>query len=122
MKSLAPRQPLPLTAAGREGALVFLRLGCAGCHTPALITGPNAVPALRGKIVYAFTDLLLHDMGPGLADISRNSATPSEFRTEPLIELHLKVAAGRALLHDGPAGPIEQATALHRRETTRPPR
>ncbi len=119
MELLAPPQPLPLSPAGREGALVFLALGCAGCHVPALVTGPDAVPTLRGKIVYAFTDLLLHDMGPGLADICRNSATPSDFRTEPLIGLHLKVAAGTALLHDGRAPTIDQAIALHGGEATR---
>ena len=57
----------------------------------------------------AFTDLLLHDMGPNLADICLAQALPSEFRTEPLMGLRFKTA----FLHDGRATSIEQAIDFH---------
>jgi CxxC motif-containing protein (DUF1111 family) len=119
MQLLAPPPPQPLTLDALRGLGLFLTIGCAECHVPALATGPQAVPALRNRVVLAFTDLLLHDMGPGLADICRNSARPSDFRTEPLMGLHLKLAAGTGLLHDGRAATPEQAIALHAGEATR---
>src|SRR5439155_310576 len=93
----------------QRGALAFLRIGCASCHFPALVTGPNRVAALSLKIVQAYTDLLLHDMGPDLADICLGRAEPAEFRTEPLMGLRFKTA----FLHDGRAGFIAQAIAAH---------
>jgi CxxC motif-containing protein (DUF1111 family) len=119
MQLLAPPPPVPLNAVGERGGLVFFASGCAGCHSPFLVTGPNRVPALSNRLVSPFTDLLLHDMGPALADICRNGARPQDFRTEPLMGLHVKVAAGTALLHDGRAATIEQAIALHAGEATR---
>jgi len=59
--------------------------------------------------VPAFTDLLLHDMGPTLADICLGQALPAEFRTEPLMGLRFK----SAFLHDGRATTIEQAIDFH---------
>jgi len=59
--------------------------------------------------VAAYTDLLLHDMGPTLADICLGLATPSEFRTEPLMGLRFS----EKFLHDGRAGTIEEAIRLH---------
>lgn len=115
---LAPPRPQPLTLAAERGLGVFLRIGCAQCHFPVLFTGPNRVPALSDRYVFAFTDLLLHDMGPGLADICRINARPADFRTEPLMGLHLKVAAGTALLHDGRALTLDQAITLHGGEAT----
>jgi CxxC motif-containing protein (DUF1111 family) len=92
-----------------------LRIGCASCHFPALVTGPNRVAALSLKIVRAYTDLLLHDMGPDLADICLGVAEPAEFRTEPLMGLRFKTA----FLHDGRAASIEQAIAAHGGEAAR---
>src|SRR5256886_15517955 len=65
--------------------------------------------SLRFKRVRAFTDLLLHDMGPDLADICLGEALPSEFRTEPLMGLRFATA----FLHDGRAATIEDAITLH---------
>src|SRR5713226_10500882 len=59
--------------------------------------------------VPAFTDLLLHDMGPDLADICLGEAQPSEFRTEPLMGLRFATA----FLHDGRAATVAQAIELH---------
>jgi CxxC motif-containing protein (DUF1111 family) len=65
--------------------------------------------------VVAYTDLLLHDMGPDLADICLGLATPAEFRTEPLMGLHLMPQ----FLHDGRARTIEEAVRLHAGEASR---
>src|SRR5206468_2952906 len=72
-------------------------------------TGANPNRALRFQVVRAFTDLLLHDMGPDLADICLGQAEPSEFRTEPLMGLRFATA----FLHDGRAATVRQAVELH---------
>ena len=77
------------------------------------------MPALHRKVIQAYTDLLLHDMGPDLADICRNAATLSDFPTEPLMGLRSKLAVGTAPLHDGQAPTIDQAIQLHAGEATR---
>jgi CxxC motif-containing protein (DUF1111 family) len=59
--------------------------------------------------VNAYSDLLLHDMGSGLADICLNGATPSQFRTEPL----MGISERTTYLHDGRAKTIEQAILMH---------
>jgi len=109
VRFLAPPPRAPLGLVGARGAVVFARIGCASCHVPALVTGANPVPALRFRVVPAFTDLLLHDMGPDLADICLGQAQPSEFRTEPLMGLRFATA----FLHDGRATTISQAIELH---------
>src|SRR5947199_3699107 len=109
VRFLAPPPRVPLDYAGAIGAVTFRRIGCASCHVPALVTGANPVPALRFRVVPAFTDLLLHDMGPDLADICLGQALPSEFRTEPLMGLRFATA----FLHDGRAATISQAIQLH---------
>ena len=102
----APQQPTQQTMAGAQA---FRRIGCASCHVPTLTTGWNPVRALRSVRVAAFSDLLLHDMGPRLADICLNGATPSQFRTEPLMGVSLR----SQFLHDGRAKTVEQAILLH---------
>src|SRR6266550_1943828 len=87
VRFLAPPTRARLDAVGVRGTLVFAKIGCTACHVPALVTGANPIAALRFKVVPAFTDLLLHDMGPELADICLGQAQPSEFRTEPLMGL-----------------------------------
>jgi len=109
VRLLAPPEPLPLDLTGVIGGVVFAKIGCASCHVPALLTGPNPVSAISRKIVPAFTDLLLHSMGPELADICLGDARPAEFRTEPLMGLRFVTA----FMHDGRALTIQQAIALH---------
>jgi CxxC motif-containing protein (DUF1111 family) len=82
------------------GARVFNELGCHNCH----------VPTIDGNTPYAYTDLLLHDMGPDLADPFSGGAQPSEFRTAPLWGLSV---AGRSFLHDGRAHSVEDAILRH---------
>jgi CxxC motif-containing protein (DUF1111 family) len=112
---LAAPKPERLDLIGVIGQISFLSIGCASCHVPALLTGPNPVAALSLKVVPAYTDLLLHDMGPALADICLGDAAPAEFRTEPLMGLRFSTA----FLHDGRATTIAQAIALHGGEATR---
>jgi CxxC motif-containing protein (DUF1111 family) len=110
VRFLAPPAPLASTREGVRGRDLFSRIGCADCHVPTLRTGDSPIEALRHKDVAAYTDLLLHDMGPDLADdICVNLARPSEFRTEPLIGLRLV----EQFLHDGRAKSLEQAIELH---------
>jgi CxxC motif-containing protein (DUF1111 family) len=106
---LAPPAPVVRTFVEQQGFFTFLRIQCSACHAPVLVTGPNRVRALSLKVFQPYTDLLLHDMGPGLADICLGSATPAEFRTEPLMGLRFKTT----FLHDGRATSIEQAIEAH---------
>jgi len=110
LRFLAPPEPVDGGAEARGGARRFLEAGCSACHVPALRTGRDAKPrSLRRREVAAYTDLLLHDMGPDLADICLGQAEPSEFRTEPLMGLRLRTQ----FLHDGRAKTIEDAIRLH---------
>ena len=116
VRFLAPPAPLTLSKEGERGREIFSRIGCDRCHIPKLKTGEHPIKALSDKEVAAYTDLLLHDMGPELADICLGLATPSEFRTEPLMGLHLseQIEEGEPrFLHDGRARSIEEAITLH---------
>ena len=109
VRFLAPPHPLVMGNEARRGQEIFERIDCAACHVPKLRTGPSDVAALANRDVHAYTDLLLHDMGPDLADICFGDASPSEFRTEPLMGLRLSTV----FLHDGRAKSIEEAIRLH---------
>ena len=111
----APPPPRPLGAAEKKGRTLFVQLACQRCHVPALKTGDSPVKALGHRKVHAYTDLLLHDMGPDLADICLGEATPSEFRTEPLMGVRLATS----FLHDGRAKTLEEAIRLHGGEASR---
>src|SRR5262249_25254093 len=89
----------------RAGARSFERIGCTACHVPTLETGdfPD-VPQLSRQTIHPFTDLLLHDMGPELADGRPDfEATGSEWRTAPLWGIGLTEVVNRhtRFLHDG---------------------
>ena len=109
VRLLAPPAPLKQSREARRGRDVFAQVGCTGCHVPTLRTGDNPIPALSHKEVAAYTDLLLHDMGPQLADICFGLAKPSDFRTEPLMGMRLATK----FLHDGRAKTPEQAIEMH---------
>jgi len=109
VKLLAPPPPTLSSFTELQGRQLFATVGCTGCHVPLLHTGPNPVRALSNTTVSAYTDLLLHDMGPELADICLGQATPAEFRTEPLMGVQFK----EVFLHDGRASSIEAAIQLH---------
>ena len=109
VRFLAPPSPSTLTHPGRQGQEIFARIGCTSCHLPTLRTGDNPVSALRYRTFFAYTDLLLHDMGADRGDICLGLAMPAEFRTEPLIGLRF----AKRFLHDGGAATLEQAIELH---------
>jgi CxxC motif-containing protein (DUF1111 family) len=111
MRMLAPPAPAPDTASTTNGKKIFNRIGCSLCHTPALTTGPSAIGALSNQPVNLFSDLLLHDMGIGLADdILQGSAGPSEFRTAPLWGVGQRIF----FLHDGRTSDLLEAINAHR--------
>jgi CxxC motif-containing protein (DUF1111 family) len=101
----------------RRGAELFDILGCAKCHARTLRTDASApIERLRNVEFHPFTDLLLHDMGAGLADDRRDGdASGREWRTPPLwgIGLIETVNGHTRLLHDGRARSIEEAILWH---------
>jgi CxxC motif-containing protein (DUF1111 family) len=100
---LVKQRPAP-TAQRRDQHPLFAKLGCAQCHVPELA-------AAQGGKVTIFSDLLLHDMGPGLSDgTGEGGANPGEWRTAPLVGLG---RPGRRLLHDGRASSTDQAIRWH---------
>ncbi len=102
-------------AAGR-GARTFASLGCSSCHTPSMRTGPSPIPELADQAIQPFSDLLLHDMGPDLADNRPDfEATGGEWRTPPLwgIGLVPTVNGHTRFLHDGRARSLEEAVLWH---------
>jgi CxxC motif-containing protein (DUF1111 family) len=109
--------PTPLKASkdAKRGRRIFADIGCTGCHLPTLRTGTSLIAALSPQEIAAYTDLLLHDMGPELADMCLGEATPAEFRTEPLIGVRLKPN----FLHDGRDTTLEQAIQSHGGEGTK---
>ena len=112
---LAPPAPSRDTPGGADsiarGRKLFTDVGCALCHTPTLNTGNAAVAALRNQSVNLFSDLLVHDMGPGLADgVTQGQAGPREFRTAPLWGLGQRLF----FLHDGRTSDLREAIRAHR--------
>ena len=106
----APKTPHP------EGRALFHDIGCAACHRPTLGTARSARPYLDGVAVEAYTDLLLHDMGEGLADGRPDFlAGGQEWRTPPLWGLgRVEAVHGSfALLHDGRAQSPADAILWH---------
>jgi CxxC motif-containing protein (DUF1111 family) len=99
-----------------EGEALFARLRCDGCHTPIATTGAHAIAAVAGQTIAPYTDLLLHDLGDGLADGRPDYAADGrEWRTPPLWGLGLvqTVLPGAGFLHDGRARTIAEAILWH---------
>ena len=110
MRFLAPPTPAADTTSITKGRAVFNKIGCALCHTPALHTGKAATEALSNQTATLYSDLLLHHMGPGLADeISQGNAGPDEFRTAPLWGLGQRIF----FLHDGRTKDLLEAIRAH---------
>jgi len=99
--------PVPTAACvALPGRAVFTTVGCANCHKPSY-TVPGSSNVLTPQL---YSDLLLHDMGSGLADgFEQGSATGAEFRTAPLWRVSDRVH----FLHDGRATTILDAILLH---------
>jgi CxxC motif-containing protein (DUF1111 family) len=100
-----------------EGKKLFHELGCANCHQPVFTTSDiNGIEALSQVTIRPYSDLLLHDMGAGLADNRPDfGAGGSEWRTQPLWGLGLiqTVNGHNYLLHDGRARSILEAIMWH---------
>ncbi len=118
----APVQRTPGDADVAAGQQIFAQIKCSSCHVPTLQTGYSAISALSFKTIHPYTDMLLHDMGPGLNDgYTEGTAKTSEWRTPALWGLGLSKnsqGGGYFLLHDGRARTIEQAILLHGGEAT----
>jgi CxxC motif-containing protein (DUF1111 family) len=99
------------------GDALFNQIRCSACHTPEMRTGASRIAALDRKTFRAWSDLLLHDMGPELDDgYTEGSALTSEWRTAPLWGLGLaeRSQGGHGYyLHDGRARTLRQAIELH---------
>ena len=104
LKSLSapkPVEPAP------PGAALFASTGCAACHAPEM-------PAKGGGTVSIYSDLLLHDMGPGLDDgVGEPGVASFEWRTAPLVSLGFRTGPDRRFLHDGRAGTLDEAIRAH---------
>ena len=106
-----------------RGKQLFTSASCVACHTPSFSTSAyHPMAELRSQTIHPYTDLLLHDMGPGLADNmdEEGGATGAEWRTAPLwnIGLSAGVSGGEGYLHDGRARTIEEAILWHGGEAT----
>lgn len=100
----------------RRGKEVFTAARCAGCHIPEMMTGSHPIAALSNQKIRPYTDMLLHDMGPGLADGRPDfAASGSEWRTAPLWGIGLtSLTSGHTnFLHDGRARNLIEAVMWH---------
>ncbi|HEX4986190.1 MAG TPA: di-heme oxidoredictase family protein [Burkholderiales bacterium] len=117
----APRDPEDATVL--RGERLFAEAQCAACHVPQMRTGDYpGLPALARQVIRPYTDLLLHDMGEGLADGRPDFlAGPRDWRTPPLWGLGLSraVNGNAALLHDGRARNVTEAVLWHGGEAQR---
>ena len=101
----------------QRGARLFVQSQCSLCHTPRHETGDtHPIEPLRNQVIFPYTDLLLHDMGAGLADNRPDGqASGTEWRTPPLwgIGLVETVSGHTMFLHDGRARSMEEAILWH---------
>lgn len=109
----------------KQGGMLFESLGCVKCHHPSFTTASKytsysvdgqEIKELENQKIYPFTDMLLHDMGPDLADGRKDfDATGSEWKTRPLwgIGVTQTINPGAGFLHDGRAKTLEEAILWH---------
>jgi CxxC motif-containing protein (DUF1111 family) len=112
MRFLAPPKPVDNFLPGvSEGRNLFTTTGCALCHTPTFKTQASSVAALSNQQVNLYSDLLVHNMGPGLADgVVQGNAGGDEFRTAPLWGLGQRIF----FLHDGRTSNLIDAIQVHK--------
>ncbi|WP_435142001.1 di-heme oxidoredictase family protein [Pseudopelagicola sp. nBUS_19] len=100
-----------------QGKQVFYETGCTSCHTPSFVTHRlEDKPEQSFQLIWPYTDTLLHDMGPALADNRPEArATGQEWRTPPLwgIGLTEQVSGHTYFLHDGRARSLLEAVLWH---------
>lgn len=104
----------PIVVQGEE---IFKQIGCASCHIPEMESGPSDIASLAFQKVALFSDMLLHDMGPALADnFPEEQATGTEWRTTPLWGLGIveNLLGGTPFyLHDGRTSSLTEVINLH---------
>jgi CxxC motif-containing protein (DUF1111 family) len=106
----------------KKGEQLFTQANCAACHIASLKTGGHPVKAIANQSIHPYTDLLLHDMGEGLADGRPDfEASGNEWRTAPLWGLGLTqtVLPYSGYLHDGRARTLEESILWHGGEAER---
>ena len=110
MRYLAPPEPGPSNESTERGKHVFDNAGCTACHAPYLRTGKSDVAAFNEKWVPLYSDLAVHNMGPGLEDfIDQGQARGRDWRTAPLWGLGARIY----LMHDGRTTDLVQAIREH---------
>ncbi len=104
----APKAAVQAVAT-HQGSELLRNIGCTRCHQPELAVAPSTGGVAIAA--QAYTDLMIHDLGPALADgVSEGNAGPTQFRTAPLWGLR---DFPQAYLHDGRASTLDQAIRLH---------
>jgi CxxC motif-containing protein (DUF1111 family) len=112
----APMRRDANVAAVIEGERLFAAFGCTACHLPSLPIDATRLPGEAPSAIAAYTDLLLHDMGEGLADGRPDGlASGREWRTAPLWGIGLTEAVNghTRFLHDGRARNLAEAILWH---------
>jgi CxxC motif-containing protein (DUF1111 family) len=97
---------------------LFDQVGCSCCHVATL---PVETAPRVSAVIHPYTDLLLHDLGEGLADRTlEGKLVRTEWRTAPLWGTGAAAASGQPLrlLHDGRARSIEEAILWHAGDAT----
>ncbi len=99
----------------QQGEQLFHSIGCADCHKSQVMTGEHDIARLENQLIRPYSDLLLHDMGPGLSGRRDFEATQQEWRTAPLwgIGVTETVNGHTNYLHDGRARNVEEAILWH---------
>jgi CxxC motif-containing protein (DUF1111 family) len=106
----APPTPAKGTRSTQNGAALFVRVGCALCHSSDLTTGMTRYTGMSNTTYHPYSDFALHHMGSGLADgIAQGAAGPDQFRTAPLWGVGQRLF----FLHDGRTSDLLQAIQAH---------
>jgi CxxC motif-containing protein (DUF1111 family) len=107
---MAPPTPGPSSNSTKNGKTQFNNAGCVMCHTTSFKTPATSRPALGNITINLYSDLLVHHMGPGLADgLQQGGAGPDEFRTAPLWGIGQRLW----FMHDGRTNNIVTAIEDH---------
>jgi CxxC motif-containing protein (DUF1111 family) len=110
MRFLGPPARGQSSVSSNNGQALFNSIGCVLCHTAVLTTSRNQTAALSNVAVNLYSDLLLHNMGSGLADgIAQGFAAGNEFRTPPLWGVGQRLF----FLHDGRTDDLTTAILAH---------
>jgi CxxC motif-containing protein (DUF1111 family) len=110
MRFLAPPTPVPPNASTSNGLLQFNAVGCNLCHNNSFTTPNSTIAALSNVTANLYSDLLVHDMGPGDADnVTQGNATGDQFRTAPLWGIGQRIN----FMHNGSTNNIVTAIEDH---------